>query len=63
MDHAAGFRNRLDALVTFAALARVVEQHLKKPLADAILFGALKDGGTAKVERKGDGLGIVTKAK
>ena len=108
------FRNRLDAIVTFAALgrpeilkvvdknlkelqamlaeknvtlqvsqparewladkgyepafgarpmARVVEQHLKKPLADAILFGALKDGGTAKVERKGDGLGIVTKAK
>ena len=44
-------------------MARVVEQHLKKPLADAILFGALKDGGTAKVERKGDGLGIVTKAK
>jgi len=108
------FRNRLDAIVTFAALgrpeilkvvdknlkelqalldekqvtlhvsqparewladkgyepafgarpmARVVEQHLKKPLADAILFGNLKDGGTAKVERKGDGLGIVTKPK
>jgi ATP-dependent Clp protease ATP-binding subunit ClpA len=44
-------------------MARVVEQHLKKPLADAILFGELKNGGTAKVERKGDGLGIVTKAK
>jgi len=108
------FRNRLDAIVTFAALgrpeilkvvdknlkeleamlgekgvtlhvslparewladkgydpafgarpmARVVELHLKKPLADALLFGALKEGGTAKVERKGDGLGIVTKAK
>jgi ATP-dependent Clp protease ATP-binding subunit ClpA len=108
------FRNRLDAIVTFAALgrpeilkvvdknlkeleamlaeknvalqvsqparewladkgyepafgarpmARMVEQHLKKPLADAILFGALKDGGTAKVERKGDGLGIITKGK
>jgi ATP-dependent Clp protease ATP-binding subunit ClpA len=44
-------------------MARVVELHLKKPLADALLFGALKDGGTAKVERKGDGLGITTKAK
>jgi ATP-dependent Clp protease ATP-binding subunit ClpA len=44
-------------------MARVVEQHLKKPLADAILFGELKDGGTAKVERRGDGLGITTKAK
>ena len=27
------------------------------------LFVALKDGGTAKVERKGDGLGITTKGK
>jgi ATP-dependent Clp protease ATP-binding subunit ClpA len=44
-------------------MARVVETHLKKPLADAILFGELKNGGTAKVERKGDGLGITTKAK
>jgi ATP-dependent Clp protease ATP-binding subunit ClpA len=44
-------------------MARVVEQHLKKPLADAILFGALKDGGIAKVERKGDGVAITTKAK
>ena len=44
-------------------MARVVEQHLKKPLADAILFGALKDGGIAKVERKGDGVALTTKAK
>jgi ATP-dependent Clp protease ATP-binding subunit ClpA len=44
-------------------MARVVEQHLKKPLADAILFGELQAGGSAKVERKGDGLGITTKAK
>jgi ATP-dependent Clp protease ATP-binding subunit ClpA len=107
------FRNRLDAVVTFAALgrpeilkvvdknlkelqamlaekqvtlqvlkpaeewladrgyepafgarpeARVVEQHLKKPLADAILFGALKGGGTAKVERKRDGVAITAEA-
>jgi ATP-dependent Clp protease ATP-binding subunit ClpA len=44
-------------------MARVVEQYLKKPLADAILFGNLKDGGTAKVERKGEGVGISTKAR
>jgi ATP-dependent Clp protease ATP-binding subunit ClpA len=44
-------------------MARLVEQQLKKPLADAILFGELKAGGTAKVERRGDGLGITTKAK
>jgi ATP-dependent Clp protease ATP-binding subunit ClpA len=44
-------------------MARLVEQQLKKPLADAILFGELKEGGTAKVEHKGDVLGITTKAK
>ena len=44
-------------------MARLVETQLKKPLADAILFGALKGGGTAKVVRKGDGLRITTKAK
>jgi ATP-dependent Clp protease ATP-binding subunit ClpA len=44
-------------------MARVVEMQLKKPLADALLFGALKDGGTAKVERKGDGVAVITKGK
>jgi ATP-dependent Clp protease ATP-binding subunit ClpA len=44
-------------------MARLVERQLKKPLADAILFGELKHGGTAKVERKGEGLGISAKAK
>jgi hypothetical protein len=39
------------------------QQASKKPLADAILFGELKDGGTAKMERKGDGVGIVVKVK
>jgi ATP-dependent Clp protease ATP-binding subunit ClpA len=33
-------------------MAQVVEQHLKKPLADAILFGALNEGRSAKVEHK-----------
>ena len=44
-------------------MARMVEQHWKKPLADAILFGTPKAGGTAKVERKADGLGIMTRRK
>ena len=35
----------------------------RERLADAILFGEWKNGGTAKVERKGEGLGISTKAK
>ena len=30
-------------------LARVIQENLKKPLADEILFGKLKDGGTVRV--------------
>ncbi len=30
-------------------MARVIQEHIKKPLADLVLFGALKKGGTAHV--------------
>ncbi len=30
-------------------LARVIQEHIKKPLADEVLFGRLKDGGAVKV--------------
>jgi ATP-dependent Clp protease ATP-binding subunit ClpA len=30
-------------------LARVIQEHIKKPLADEILFGKLKKGGVVKV--------------
>jgi ATP-dependent Clp protease ATP-binding subunit ClpA len=30
-------------------LGRVIQQHIKKPLADEVLFGKLKKGGTVKV--------------
>jgi len=30
-------------------LARVIQEHVKKPIADEILFGGLKDGGVVKV--------------
>ena len=33
-------------------LARTIQEHLKKPLADAVLFGALTDGGHVKVRLK-----------
>ena len=42
-------------------MARLVEEQLKKPLADLILFGKLQKGGTAKAERKGEGLAIAVK--
>jgi ATP-dependent Clp protease ATP-binding subunit ClpA len=31
-------------------MARLVEQKLKKPLAEAMVFGSLKEGGTALAE-------------
>jgi len=39
-------------------LARVIQDHIKKPLADEILFGKLKDGGTVRVllDRETDSL-------
>ncbi|HBK92515.1 MAG TPA: hypothetical protein DDZ68_12675, partial [Parvularcula sp.] len=30
-------------------LARVIQEHVKKPIADEILFGALKNGGVVRV--------------
>jgi len=35
-------------------MARVIQEHIKKPLADLVLFGALSKGGTALVRLKDD---------
>jgi ATP-dependent Clp protease ATP-binding subunit ClpA len=43
-------------------MARLVDNTLKKPLAEALLFGALKDGGTARYDVKADGEGLELKA-
>jgi ATP-dependent Clp protease ATP-binding subunit ClpA len=40
-------------------LARVINDNIKKPLARAMLFGGLKDGGRAVVSRKDDGLEVL----
>ncbi len=34
-------------------LARIIQEHIKKPLADELLFGCLENGGTVKVIVKG----------
>ncbi len=39
-------------------LARLVDQQLKKQLAEALLFGALKDGGNAMADVKADDEGL-----
>ncbi len=36
-------------------LGRVIQEHIKQPLADEVLFGKLKKGGTVKVTVKEDG--------
>jgi ATP-dependent Clp protease ATP-binding subunit ClpA len=36
-------------------LARVIQEHIKKPLADELLFGKLEHGGTVKVLVVGEG--------
>jgi ATP-dependent Clp protease ATP-binding subunit ClpA len=36
-------------------LARVIQEHIKKPLADELLFGRLEHGGTVKVLVEGEG--------
>lgn len=43
-------------------MARLVETSIKLPLADAMLFGALKDGGTAAVSVGNDGLELSMEA-
>ncbi len=40
-------------------MARMVDQALKKPLAEALLFGELKDGGTATADVMPDGESLV----
>ena len=37
-------------------MARLIQEHIKKPLAEEILFGKLSKGGTVRVVKKDDGL-------
>ena len=39
-------------------LARVIQEHIKKPLAEELLFGKLAKGGLVKVGNKGGKLDI-----
>jgi len=39
-------------------LARVIQEHLKKPLAEELLFGKLSKGGLVKVHLKDDKLDL-----
>jgi ATP-dependent Clp protease ATP-binding subunit ClpA len=43
-------------------MGRLIAEHIKKPLADEILFGALSKGGTVDVTVKGEELHLKTRA-
>nr|MDA3870182.1 hypothetical protein [Gammaproteobacteria bacterium] len=43
-------------------MARVIQEHLKKPLANALLFGELSHGGSVKVTVVDGELDINTKS-
>jgi ATP-dependent Clp protease ATP-binding subunit ClpA len=45
-------KNGFDELYGARPLARVIQEHIKKPLADEILFGKLTRGGHVRVELK-----------
>ena len=52
-----------DKLFGARPLARVLEEHLKKPLADLILFGSLKKGGKVAVSLKDGKLVLAANSK
>jgi ATP-dependent Clp protease ATP-binding subunit ClpA len=49
--------NGYDELMGARPMARVIQEHIKKPLADEVLFGHLKDGGHVRVIVDKDDLG------
>jgi ATP-dependent Clp protease ATP-binding subunit ClpA len=44
-------------------MARLVDNSLKKPLAEALLFGELKNGGTARFDVEGESLKLKVEPK
>ena len=47
-----------DAAYGARPLSRVVQEHIKKPLAELMLFGDLVNGGLAKIDLKGEALTV-----
>ena len=39
-------------------MARVIQEHIKRPLAEELLFGKLVGGGTVRASVKADGSGL-----
>ena len=51
--------NGYDKTMGARPMARIIQQHIKKPLAEMVLFGSLeKCGGVVSITVKGDGLAL-----
>jgi ATP-dependent Clp protease ATP-binding subunit ClpA len=48
-----------DRLFGARPLGRIIQEHIKKPLAEELLFGRLTKGGVVRVKREGDKLSFV----
>ena len=40
-------------------MARIIQEHIKRPLAEELLFGKLRDGGHVRVDLNQDGTGLI----
>lgn len=40
-------------------MARVIQEHIKRPLAEELLFGKLRDGGHVRIDLNQDGAGLI----
>lgn len=49
-----------DPLMGARPMARVIQENIKRPLAEELLFGELKDGGNAQIELNGNELLVQT---
>ena len=52
-----------DATMGARPMERVIQEHIKKPLADMVLFGSLVKGGTAIVTVAPERTGLVIEAE
>ena len=54
--------NGYDSKMGARPLARVIQEHINKPLADELLFGKLITGGAVYIDKKASGLKLVVKS-
>jgi len=48
-----------DAKMGARPMARIIQEHIKRPLAEELLFGKLADGGHVRISVKADGEGLL----